>query len=123
MLPSICVPLQLVPGEMVVDVDVVETDGLLLVRMPGVGMLTGPIDADHHYSVGGLLDLGSPVGHGAIVFRSDGRFFDAGFTPPGESYTNWRAEGTLRRRAYGELGDESTDCTEEVHFEDGTPEP
>jgi hypothetical protein len=117
MVPSICAP-HLASGQGS-DVDVVESDGFLLVRVPGIGALTGPIEPDGGFSVGAVVDLRSPVSNGAAVLRGDGTFHDAGFAP-GELYTTWRLTGILRRRVVAEYDDETTDCTEQVSIEDAT---
>jgi hypothetical protein len=114
---SLCGPALLLEGEAASEIDVVETDGLLLVRIPGVGSLTGPIDPDDGFSVGAVIDLGSPVSHGSIVLRADG-FFRPTNAPVPAPYSPWAIETTLRRRLVGEIAEEPMDCTEIVWVED-----
>lgn len=118
---SACAPLLALGGEIVEDAEIVESDGFLLVRLPTIGVLTGPIEQDGEFSVGGVIDLSSPVSRGAIIVRGDGSFLDTHVPPPDEPYTRWAMEGLLQRRLVGELLEETTDCTEQLFIEDARP--
>jgi len=53
--------------------DVVQTDGILMLRLEGLA-LTGPIYADGEFTVGGLFDMTTAITSGSIVTRLDGTF-------------------------------------------------
>jgi hypothetical protein len=115
---SICGPLTLLEAGMAGDIDAVEADGLLLLRLPSIGSLTGPIEPDASFSVGAVVDLDSPVSDGAIVYRADGFFREASGPPRDEPYTAWAIDMSVRRRLVGEILGESSDCTESVLVQD-----
>lgn len=56
-----------------VSFEVVQTDGILMLRLETLS-LTGPIYEDGEFSVGGLFDMTTAVSTGNIVSRIDGTF-------------------------------------------------
>lgn len=109
---SPCALLELTGGAVGGLVDVVETDGLLLMRVQGFS-LTGPIDDDGGFVAGAVLDLTSPLGEGAEIVRADGNFEPRQAT--------WAFAATLRRRLVGNLLEDSVDCTERFTLEGSRP--
>ena len=56
-----------------VSFEVVQTDGILMLRLDPLS-LTGPIYEDGNFSVGGLFDMTTALSTGNIVSRMDGTF-------------------------------------------------
>ncbi|MEM6995039.1 MAG: hypothetical protein AAF721_31285 [Myxococcota bacterium] len=105
-------PISPMPGDKIfVTIDVVQTDGIILIRYDGQA-LTGGLDADGSFAAGGLFDMDTLVTTGEIITRMDGEFDD-------EASTN-AFDATIKNRLHGDaaagLGEgsdrTSLDCVE-----------
>lgn len=85
-----------------VEINIIQSDGALVISAEsadGALTLSGAIDADGGFDVGGVYNLDSVIGQADIYIRLTGFF-----TAPGS------LTATLRDRVKGQFGDQSVDC-------------
>ena len=96
--------------------EVVQTDGILMMRVEDLS-LTGPVDDDGAFAVGGVFDMTTIATTGKIVTRVDGNF------DPDSNRNRLEADAAVRITgeaavAHGALDDRtSIDCVERYEIE------
>jgi hypothetical protein len=105
--PCTLVDVDMGGGEVLVPL--LQTDGIVVLTLPDLGQLTGPIDADGSFSAAARLVLDSVLLEHELLTRADGELY--------EDRGDAALSGRLRQRFLATVGEQRVDCVAELDVE------